>query len=87
MINKICLLSSDFDYVISKIWKIIIMVIGIKKTGINKITTDQDALIYYWLTHCDLVTLYGDIDPGQHWIRQWLVAAQQAIAWTNIDFS
>ena len=21
------------------------------------------------LTHCDLVTLYGDIDLGQHWLR------------------
>ena len=26
-----------------------------------------------WI-HCGLVTPYGDIDLGQHWFRQWLVA-------------
>ena len=25
------------------------------------------------LTHCGLVTPYGDIDLGQHWVRSWLV--------------
>ena len=30
--------------------------------------------------------LYGDIDLGQHWLRQWLVAWwHQAITWTNVD--
>ena len=38
------------------------------------------------LTHCALMTPYGDIDLGQHWLRQWLVAWwHQAIAWTNVD--
>ena len=27
------------------------------------------------LTHCGQVTPYGDVDMGQHWLRQWLVAA------------
>ena len=25
------------------------------------------------LIHCGLVTLYGDIDLGQHWFTKWLV--------------
>ena len=33
------------------------------------------------------VMLCGDIDLGQHWLWQWLVAWwQQAIDWTNVDF-
>ena len=40
------------------------------------------------LIHCGLVTPYGEIDLGQHWLRQWLVAWQhQAITWTNVDLS
>ena len=39
------------------------------------------------LTHCGLVTPYGDINLWQHWLRQWLAAwRHQAIAWTfNVD--
>ena len=38
------------------------------------------------LTHCGLVTTYGDKDPGQHWFRLKFVAWwNQAIARTNID--
>ena len=40
------------------------------------------------LTHCGLVTPYGDRDLGQLWLRQWLVAwRHQAITWTNVDLS
>ena len=40
------------------------------------------------LTHWGLVAPYGDIDLGQHWFRQWLVAwRHQAITWTNVDVS
>ena len=40
------------------------------------------------LTHCGLVTPYGDRDWGQHGLRQWLVAwRHQAITWTNVDWS
>ena len=40
------------------------------------------------LTHCGLVTPYGDINLGQHWLRQWLVVWQhQTITWTNVDLS
>ena len=40
------------------------------------------------LTHCGLSTPYGDIELGQHWLRQWLVAwRHQAITWTNVDLS
>ena len=40
------------------------------------------------LTHCGLVTPYGDTYLGQHWLRLWLVAWwHQAITWTNIDLS
>ena len=38
------------------------------------------------LTHWSLVTIYGDRDLGQHWLRYWLVAwRHQAITWTNVD--
>ena len=40
------------------------------------------------LTHCDLVTQWGDIDLCQNWLRQWLGAwRHQAMAWTNVDLS
>ena len=40
------------------------------------------------LTHYGLVMQCGNIDPGQHWLRQWLVAwRHQAITWTNVDVS
>ena len=40
------------------------------------------------LTHCGLMTQYGDRDLGQRWLRYWLVAWQhQAITWTNVDLS
>ena len=38
--------------------------------------------------HCGLVPPYGDMELGQHWLRQWLVAwRHQAITWTNVDWS
>ena len=34
------------------------------------------------------ITVYGDIDLGQHRLRLWLVAwRHQAITWTNVDLS
>ena len=45
-------------------------------------------IAYFILTHCDLVMPYGDIDLGQHWLREWLVAwRHQAIIWTNVGLS
>ena len=39
-----------------------------------------------YLTHCGLMTPYGDRDVGLHWLRKWLVAwRHQAITWTNVD--
>ena len=39
-----------------------------------------------YLTHCGLMTPYGDIDLDQHWLRLCLVAwRHQATAWTNFD--
>ena len=38
--------------------------------------------------HCGLLTPYGDIELGQHWLRQWLVAwRHHAITWANVDLS
>ena len=35
------------------------------------------------LTHCGLVTPYGDRYLGQHWLKYWLVAWwHQIITWT-----
>ena len=40
------------------------------------------------LTHGGLMTPYGDMELGQHWLRWWLVAwRHQAITWTNVDLS
>ena len=37
-------------------------------------------LVWFWvLTHCGLVTPYGDIELYQYWFRQWFVA------WINGD--
>ena len=45
-------------------------------------------MIYSDVTPCVLVTLYGDTDLAQNWLRQWLVAwRHQAITWTNVDLS
>ena len=39
-------------------------------------------------THCGLVTPFGDIDLGQHWLREWLGAwRHQAITQTKVDLS
>ena len=61
--------------------------------GLNVLTL-QGAVMYMCqcnassLTHCGLVTPYGNINLGQLWLRQWLVAwRHQAITWTNIDLS
>ena len=41
-----------------------------------------------FLTHCGLVTPYGNRDLGQHWLRWWFVAwRHQAITRTNVDLS
>ena len=38
------------------------------------------------LTYCGLVTAYGDIILGQHWLRLSFVAwRHQSITWTNLD--
>ena len=44
---------------------------------------------FLWdLTHCGLVTSYGNVSLGQHWLREWLVAWwQQAITWASVDLS
>ena len=34
------------------------------------------------------MTPYGNVDLGQQWLGKWLGAGrQQAITWTNVDFS
>ena len=39
-------------------------------------------------TQCGLLTAYGDINLGQHWLRQWVVGwGHQAINWTNVDLT
>ena len=52
------------------------------------LTFRHTALHKIDLTHCGLVTPYGDIDLGKYWLRQWLVAWRyQAITLTNTDLS
>ena len=42
----------------------------------------------FLVSSISIVTPYGDIDLGQHWLRQWIVAwRNQAITWTNADLS
>ena len=41
-----------------------------------------------WISELILVTPYGDVNCGQHWLRLWVVAWwHQAITWTNVDIS
>ena len=44
-------------------------------------------MYYLWpLTHCNLVTIYGDIDVGHYWLMDWLVARRhQTIIQTDAD--
>ena len=40
------------------------------------------------LTHFVLITPYGDLNLGQHWLRSWFVAwLHQAISWNIVDYS
>ena len=49
---------------------------------VNKIS--RNITLLWMLTHTGLVMPYGDINLGQHWPRQCLVAWwHQAITWTN----
>ena len=55
---------------------------------IGWVHTQNVAWFKFHLTHWGLVTPFGDIDLGQHWLRWWLVAwRHQAITWTNVDLS
>ena len=48
----------------------------------------RDFARFKWKICCGLVTLYGVINLGQHWLGYWLVAwRHQAIIWTNVDWS
>ena len=48
----------------------------------------ESTAIQPFLTHCGLLTPYGDRDLSQHWLRESLVAwRHQAITWTNVDLS
>ena len=60
--------------------EIILSLLGLYEITLPLISTD--------LSHGSLVTPYGDIGLGQHWLRWWLVAWwHQAITWTNVDLS
>ena len=40
------------------------------------------------VTHCGLVMPYGNTNPGQHWLRKWLVAwCHQTITWSTVYLS
>ena len=46
------------------------------------------ASAYSNLTHCSLVTPYGDKYLSEHYLRLWLVAwRRQAVTWTNVDIA
>ena len=52
----------------------------------NNIAILSEITYYEWLTHCGLVMLYGNADPGQDWLRQWFVAWwHQTITWAIVD--
>ena len=60
-----------------------------KKGGSNGTTLHHWSLqVEFHSTHCGILTPYGYICRGQHWLRSWLVAWQhQAITWTDVDLS
>ena len=58
-----------------------------KSTCLSYMASESTA-IQPFLTHCGLLTPYGDRDLSQHWLRESLVAwRHQAITWTNVDLS
>ena len=54
--------------------------------GLCNINSCCNVFFSAGITHCGLMTLYGRIDWGQRWIKQWLVAwRHQAIAWAKVE--
>ena len=54
-----------------------------KKMGLKKPFTGWP--FHSGLSWC-LLTSYGDVDLGHHWLKQWFVAwLHQGITWTNVD--
>ena len=51
-------------------------------------SADSRCPCNFVLTYWGLVTPFGDIDLGQHWLREWLVTwRHQDITWSNVDLS
>ena len=55
------------------LYKNIVEIIDIKRNFEQNVTVDSMAVLvmtkFITLTHCGLVTPYGDKDLGQHWLR------------------
>ena len=48
----------------------------------------QLCLFHHWITHCSLVTPFGDMYLGPHWFSCYLACwRHQTITWTHVDFS
>ena len=54
------------------------------KQNLKLVKFQQNFSAFSELIHCSLMTTYGGIDLGQHWLVAW---QHQAITWTNVDFS
>ena len=56
--------------------------VGFMTTVVGKKSHRQHTFVD--VSHCILLTPYGNLNLGHHWFRQWLVAWwHQAITWTN----
>ena len=77
---------SSVELTITKIIKSNAMICSYEFIFSENLSQWEKLHMYNLLTLCGLMIPYGDIDMGQHWSRQWLVAWwHQVIRRTKIE--
>ena len=97
-LERKCLMMSNLNFTQVSSWRSNVHIGWGDGLPLNRqitITSTKDEIIHWHkyitpglneLTHCGLVTPYGNIDLGQHWLRWWLAALLlQAKTWINVD--
>ena len=82
--------SSNMPYSITRYPCVYVFICWQDLVAINMLTLMLKLFRYshHTIISWGLVTPFGDIDLGQHWLRWWLDAwRHQAITWNNVDLS
>ena len=68
--RSLCMRKPNFDNIL--IYYVSLrQVRGFQK---NYICVLKGSILHFFSNHCGLVTLYDDLDVGQHSLKQWFVA-------------